>query len=144
MQLEKYATTSSSQHTGYTFISVGEQGRIIKATATKGCTAVTATTVGQNNTPPQLTALPSACNPATNQYTVSGTVTLSGPVLGDDLSTRILNGRGYPKRLWFDEPDLRELYFLGFTTPLTGIIYNLTIDSETIAQHVAKNNLVPV
>ena len=66
------------------------------------------------------------------------------PVLGDDLSARILNGRGYPKRLWFDESDLQGLYFLGFTTPLTGIIYNLTIDSETIAQHVVKNNLVTV
>ena len=63
-------------------------------------------------------------------------------ILGDDLSARILNGRGYPKRLWFDEPDLRGLHFLGFTTPLTGIIYNLTIDSGTIAGHIAKNNLV--
>ena len=65
------------------------------------------------------------------------------PVLGADLSSRILNERGYPKRLWFDEPDLRGLYFLGFTTPLTGIIYNLTIDSDTIANHVAANNFVP-
>lgn len=65
------------------------------------------------------------------------------PVLGAALSTRILNERGYPKRLWFDESDLRGLYFLGFTTPLTGIIYNLTIDSEKIAEHVIKNNSVP-
>ena len=65
------------------------------------------------------------------------------PILGDDLLARIANERGYPKRLWFDEPDLQGLYFLGFTTPLTGIIYNLTIDSETIAKHVAKNNSVP-
>jgi cation diffusion facilitator CzcD-associated flavoprotein CzcO len=64
------------------------------------------------------------------------------PLLGPDLSNRILNERGYPKRLWFDEPDLQGLYFLGFTTPLTGIIYNLTIDSEKIARHVAKNNFV--
>ena len=42
-----------------------------------------------------------------------------------------------------DEPDLQGLYFLGFTTPLTGIIYNLTIDSEKIARHAAKNNLIP-
>lgn len=66
------------------------------------------------------------------------------PILSDDLSTRILNGRGYPRHLWFDEPDLQGLYFLGFTTPLTGIIYNLTIDSDKIVRHVAKNNLVPV
>lgn len=30
MQLEKYATTSSSQHSGYKFVSVGERGSIIK------------------------------------------------------------------------------------------------------------------
>ena len=65
------------------------------------------------------------------------------PVLGNDLSARILNERGYPKQLWFDEPGLQGLYFLGFTTPLTGIIYNLSIDSKTIAEHVAKNNPVP-
>ena len=64
------------------------------------------------------------------------------PILGDDLSARILNERGYPKQLWFDEPDLSGLSFLGFTTPLTGILYNLTIDSEKIARHVVKNNLV--
>ena len=65
------------------------------------------------------------------------------PVLGADLSARVLNERGYPSRLWFDESDLQGLYFLGFTTPLTGIIYNLTIDSGKIAEHVAKNNLIP-
>lgn len=64
------------------------------------------------------------------------------PILGDALSVRLLNERGYPQKLWFDEPDLSGLSFLGFTTPLTGIIYNLTIDSEKIARHVAKNNLV--
>ena len=65
------------------------------------------------------------------------------PLLGADLSTRILNERGYPKQLWFDEPDVQGLYFLGFTTPLTGIIYNLTFDSDKIARHVAKNNFIP-
>lgn len=65
------------------------------------------------------------------------------PILGPDISDRILNQRGYPKQLWFDQPDLTGLYFLGFTTPLTGIIYNLTIDSEKIAGHVVKNNPVP-
>ena len=65
------------------------------------------------------------------------------PLLGADLSTRTLNERGYPKQLWFDEPDLQGLYFLGFTTPLTGIIYNLNFDSDKIARHVAKNNFIP-
>ncbi len=64
-------------------------------------------------------------------------------VLGSDLSAKILNERGFPKGLWFSEPGLRGLYFLGFTTPLTGIIYNLTIDSNRIAQHISENNLVP-
>lgn len=64
------------------------------------------------------------------------------PLLGPDLSARLLNERGYPKGLWFDESDLQGLYFLGFTTPLTGIIYNLTFDSEKIARHVAKNNFI--
>lgn len=64
-------------------------------------------------------------------------------VLGTDLSAKVLNERGFPKNLWFSEPGLEGLYFLGFTTPLTGIIYNLTIDSNRIAQHIAENNLVP-
>ena len=61
------------------------------------------------------------------------------PVLGDDLAARILNEKGYPRQLWFTTPDLRGLYFLGFTTPLTGIIYNLSIDSKKIAEAVIKN-----
>lgn len=65
------------------------------------------------------------------------------PVLGDDLSARVLNERGYPKNLWFDNANLRGLYFLGYTTPLTGVLYNLTIDSARIAEHIAKNNFVP-
>lgn len=65
------------------------------------------------------------------------------PILGPDLSARILSERGYPRQLWSDAPGLDGLYFLGFTTPLTGIIYNLTIDSDKIARHVAKNNSVP-
>ncbi|MGF7218866.1 hypothetical protein GGR92_005045 [Spirosoma lacussanchae] len=64
------------------------------------------------------------------------------PLLGDTLAGQILNERGYPRQLWFDDPGLRGLYFLGFTTPLTGVIYNLTIDSEKIAKHVSQNNSV--
>ncbi|QJW90468.1 NAD(P)/FAD-dependent oxidoreductase [Spirosoma taeanense] len=65
-------------------------------------------------------------------------------MLGEELSGRVLNERGYPKQLCFPEADLAGLYFLGYTTPLTGIIYNLNIDSERIAQHIAENNPVPV
>ncbi len=64
-------------------------------------------------------------------------------VLGPNNSARILNERGYPKQLWFNEPDIAGLSFLGFATPLTGIIYNLSVDSEKIARHLAKNNSVP-
>ncbi len=64
-------------------------------------------------------------------------------ILADALSARILNERGYPRSLWFDEPSLRGLYFLGYTTPLTGIIYNLNIDSAQIAEQIIQNNSVP-
>ena len=63
-------------------------------------------------------------------------------VLGEALADRVLNEWGYPKSLWFSNPDLAGLYFLGFTTPLTGIIYNLTIDSEKIVRHIAENKRV--
>ncbi|GAB3496826.1 NAD(P)/FAD-dependent oxidoreductase [Spirosoma knui] len=63
------------------------------------------------------------------------------PILGDQLSTQVLNERGYPKHLWFDNPQLSGLYFLGFATPLTGIIHNLNLDSDRIAQHISANNL---
>ncbi len=64
------------------------------------------------------------------------------PVLGETLAERVLNERGYPKSLCSSEPDLRGLFFLGFTTPLTGIIHNLTIDSNRIAQTIEKNKSV--
>ncbi|MFD2573112.1 flavin-containing monooxygenase [Spirosoma soli] len=63
-------------------------------------------------------------------------------ILGEDLSAKILNERGYPKHLWFKDPTLQGLYFLGYTTPLTGIIYNLTIDSGRIADDILQNNFV--
>lgn len=49
----------------------------------------------------------------------------------------ILNDRGYPKSLWFDEENLKGLYFCGFTIPLSGILRNIKIDSEQIANHIA-------
>ena len=65
------------------------------------------------------------------------------PMLDDALAAKVLTNRGYPKSLHFSEPDLRGLFFLGFTTPLTGIIYNLGIDSRLIADYIKKNNPVP-
>ncbi|KAB7730333.1 SidA/IucD/PvdA family monooxygenase [Rudanella paleaurantiibacter] len=60
------------------------------------------------------------------------------PVLGEALCANVLNERGYPKSLWFDEPELKGLYFLGFKTPLTGILRSLNIDSGQIAAHIQK------
>ncbi|GAB3574871.1 NAD(P)/FAD-dependent oxidoreductase [Spirosoma luteolum] len=63
-------------------------------------------------------------------------------LLDPDVAKSVLNERGYPKHLWFDQNALNGLYFIGFTTPLTGILYNLNIDSGRIANHLAKNNFV--
>ncbi|MVM34841.1 SidA/IucD/PvdA family monooxygenase [Spirosoma sp. HMF4905] len=63
--------------------------------------------------------------------------------LGDTLSAQILNERGYPKKLWFDDADLRGLYFLGFSVPVTGVLNLLNKDSERIVDHIAENNSIP-
>ncbi|WP_420146553.1 flavin-containing monooxygenase [Spirosoma sp.] len=63
-------------------------------------------------------------------------------VIGDELAGKILNERGYPKKLWFDDRSLRGLYFLGFSIPITGVLYHLNIDSEKIAKHISENNFV--
>ncbi|MBD2701671.1 NAD(P)-binding domain-containing protein [Spirosoma sp. BT702] len=60
----------------------------------------------------------------------------------DKLSEKILDDRGFPKNLWFNDPALRGIYFLGFTVPVTGILYQLNIDSKRIIQHIAENNSV--
>ena len=59
-------------------------------------------------------------------------------VLGELLSAKILNERGYPKSLWFDDPELTGLYFLGFATPLTGILRGLNLDSGLIAEKLER------
>lgn len=63
-------------------------------------------------------------------------------VLGHSLADKILNEKGFPKNLWYEEKSLRGLYFLGYTTPLTGVIYGLNVDSDRIAQRIAENNSV--
>ncbi|GAB4018366.1 NAD(P)/FAD-dependent oxidoreductase [Spirosoma migulaei] len=63
--------------------------------------------------------------------------------LGDGLSNQILNERGYPKKLWFDDAALRGLYFLGFSVPVTGVLNLLNKDSERIVAHIAENNSIP-
>lgn len=65
-------------------------------------------------------------------------------MLGNDLSADVLNEKGYPRHLWFDEPGLDGLYFLGFKIPLMGILNNINADSGRIVDHLRRNNSVPV
>ncbi len=59
-------------------------------------------------------------------------------LLGDALSAQVLNEKGYARQLWFDEKNLAGLYFLGFATPLTGILRGVRLDSEKIISHLMK------
>ncbi|WP_332367828.1 NAD(P)/FAD-dependent oxidoreductase [Spirosoma telluris] len=63
--------------------------------------------------------------------------------LGDALSAQLLNERGYPKQLWFDDSALQGLYFLGFSVPVTGVLNLLNRDSERIVEHISQNNFIP-
>ncbi|GAB3946238.1 NAD(P)/FAD-dependent oxidoreductase [Spirosoma harenae] len=60
----------------------------------------------------------------------------------EKITTQILNERGYPKSLWFNKLPLEGLYFLGFSVPVTGVLYQLNIDSERIANHLVENNFI--
>lgn len=55
-----------------------------------------------------------------------------GALFPEALQEQILNEKGYPKALWFAKPDLQGLYFIGFSTPLTGILYNIGKESEKL------------
>lgn len=50
----------------------------------------------------------------------------------------LLNERGYPRSLWFDDEACHGLYFCGFSTPLSGILRNIKMDSEQIAGHIQQ------
>ncbi|ADB37897.1 flavin-containing monooxygenase [Spirosoma linguale] len=63
-------------------------------------------------------------------------------VLGESVSKKVLNERGYPKALWFADPELEGLYFLGFSIPITGVLYHLNLDSTKLIDHIVKNNFV--
>lgn len=49
---------------------------------------------------------------------------------------RLLNERGYPSQLWYDDGALNGLYFCGFSAPISGILRNIKIDSGKIAEHI--------
>lgn len=63
-------------------------------------------------------------------------------LLEPELAQRVLNENGYPRRLSFPESDLRGLYFLGYSTPLTGILYNIGREAGTVATAISENNFV--
>lgn len=50
----------------------------------------------------------------------------------------LLNERGYPRSLWYDGEACEGLYFCGFSTPLSGILRNIKMDSEKIANHIQR------
>ncbi|MBN8826154.1 MAG: NAD(P)/FAD-dependent oxidoreductase [Spirosoma sp.] len=64
--------------------------------------------------------------------------------LDKSITNLVLNERGYPKSLWFNDSALNGLYFLGFTTPRSGVLFHLNVDSERIAEHITQNNSLPV
>ncbi|MCK6692747.1 MAG: NAD(P)/FAD-dependent oxidoreductase [Thermoanaerobaculia bacterium] len=49
----------------------------------------------------------------------------------------LLNERGYPRQIWFDEKGLEGLYFCGFTEPISGVLRNIKTDAEKIVKHIA-------
>lgn len=60
-------------------------------------------------------------------------------LLGNDLSAQVLNEKGYARQLWSDQPAAKGLYFLGFATPLTGILRGVRLDSEKIISHLLRS-----
>lgn len=50
----------------------------------------------------------------------------------------LLNERGYPKAMWFDEEPFKGLYFVGFNLPLTGILRDINLSSEKIVKHLLR------
>lgn len=52
----------------------------------------------------------------------------------------LLSKWGYPSQLWYDDRALEGLYFCGFSTPLSGILRNIKIDSGKIAEHIQRTS----
>jgi indole-3-pyruvate monooxygenase len=51
----------------------------------------------------------------------------------------LLNDRRYPKGLWIEEKPYQGLFFLGFQVPISGILRQINIDSETIVERILEN-----
>ena len=56
-----------------------------------------------------------------------------------DVST-LLNERGYPKAMWFEEEAYKGLYFIGFNLPLTGILRDINLSSERIVKKIVASS----
>lgn len=52
----------------------------------------------------------------------------------------LLNERGYPKALWFEEEAYKGLYFIGFKLPLTGILRDINLSSEKIIKQIMASS----
>ncbi|MCU0470382.1 MAG: NAD(P)/FAD-dependent oxidoreductase [Arcicella sp.] len=51
---------------------------------------------------------------------------------------KILNDRHYPKALWTHEQGFEGMYFLGFQVPISGILRQIHLDSQTIVEQIMK------
>lgn len=54
----------------------------------------------------------------------------------------LLNEKGYPRSLWYDDESFKGLYFCGFSTPLSGILRNIKMDSAQIVEHIQQQMAV--
>lgn len=50
----------------------------------------------------------------------------------------LLNERGYPRSLWFDDKAREGLFFCGFSVPLNGVLRNIKLDSAEIVRRIGK------
>ncbi len=53
-----------------------------------------------------------------------------------DHAEPLLDEKGYPRELWYEGDAYDGLYFCGFSTPLSGILRNIKMDSAKIAKHI--------
>jgi choline dehydrogenase-like flavoprotein len=65
------------------------------------------------------------------------------PVLGNELAAQVLNERGFPPALWPDDPAGEGLYFLGFATPISGILRGIKLDSGRILARMLTKTFAP-
>ena len=61
-------------------------------------------------------------------------------LLAPDLGRKLLNEKGLPRGLWDTNPALHGLYFLGFATPLTGILRSIRFESERVVEELVRKS----